>query len=209
VGQSDLFRVTRWAVALERAPVRLWPSLRSRSPFSLRLLAEDHTSEVYVVLSTWRDPNGREWARIRMPGRRGSRSGWVPRVALGRLGVSHAAIRINRRLLRLTAYDSGRRVFRVPIGIGAPGTPTPRGQYWVRQRLRMTPGGIFGAMVLTTSAYAPTLSDWPAGGIVGIHGTNRPDLIPGRPSHGCVRLVDRDALRLYRLVSTGTPIEIV
>ena len=32
------------------------------------------------------------------------------------------------------------------------------------------------------------LTDWPGGGVVGIHGTNQPELIPGRPSHGCIRV---------------------
>ena len=34
-------------------------------------------------------------------------------------------------------------------------------------------------------------------------------LIPGRPSHGCIRLRNRDIANLWRLVSVGTPIEIV
>ena len=35
--------------------------------------------------------------------------------------------------------------------------------------------------------------------MVGLHGTNEPGLIPGRPSHGCIRLRNRDILTLYRL----------
>ena len=36
-----------------------------------------------------------------------------------------------------------------------------------------------------------------------------PQLIPGRPSHGCVRLRNADITRLWPLVEVGTPIEIV
>ena len=46
------------------------------------------------------------------------------------------------------------------------------------------------------------------GGFVGIHGTNRPDLIPGRVSHGCIRMRNRDILRLSRLTPVGTPVTI-
>ena len=46
-------------------------------------------------------------------------------------------------------------------------------------------------------------------GVVGIHGTNEPELIPGRPSHGCIRMRDGDITRLWQLTPLGTPIEIV
>jgi lipoprotein-anchoring transpeptidase ErfK/SrfK len=43
---------------------------------------------------------------------------------------------------------------------------------------------------------------------VGIHGTNQPELIPGRPSHGCIRVRNRAIKRLARLMPIGTPIRI-
>ena len=33
-----------------------------------------------------------------------------------------------------------------------------------------------------------------------------PGLIPGRPSHGCIRLKNRDIERLYELARVGTPL---
>jgi lipoprotein-anchoring transpeptidase ErfK/SrfK len=50
------------------------------------------------------------------------------------------------------------------------------------------------------------LTDWPDGGFVGIHGTNEPELIPGRVSHGCVRMRNSDIVRLAELMPVGTPI---
>jgi len=50
------------------------------------------------------------------------------------------------------------------------------------------------------------LSDWPGGGVIGVHGTDEPGLIPGRVSHGCVRLRNGDVNRLRRLMGLGTPI---
>ena len=44
---------------------------------------------------------------------------------------------------------------------------------------------------------------------IGIHGTNRPDLI-GRPaSRGCVRMRDEDLLELAAVVGVGTRVRIV
>ncbi len=44
---------------------------------------------------------------------------------------------------------------------------------------------------------------------VAIHGTNRPELIGQRVSHGCIRLENRYALRLYHNVQVGTKVVIV
>jgi lipoprotein-anchoring transpeptidase ErfK/SrfK len=41
---------------------------------------------------------------------------------------------------------------------------------------------------------------------VGIHGTNQPELIPGRPSHGCVRVPNAKIVRLVKLMPVGTPV---
>jgi len=57
-------------------------------------------------------------------------------------------------------------------------------------------------------ARSETLTDWPGGGFIGIHGTDRPDLIPGRVSHGCVRMRNHDIRRLARLMPIGTPVTI-
>ena len=66
----------------------------------------------------------------------------------------------------------------------------------------------YGPVAFGTSARSEVLTDWPAGGFVGIHGTNRPELLPGRVSHGCIRLRNQDILRLARLLPVGTPLTI-
>jgi lipoprotein-anchoring transpeptidase ErfK/SrfK len=52
------------------------------------------------------------------------------------------------------------------------------------------------------------LTDWPGGGFIGLHGTDEPELVPGRISHGCVRFRNRDILELGRLMQVGTPVTI-
>lgn len=44
---------------------------------------------------------------------------------------------------------------------------------------------------------------------IAIHGTDRPELLGQRVSHGCIRLENRFAQRLYHNVQVGTPIVIV
>ena len=52
------------------------------------------------------------------------------------------------------------------------------------------------------------LTDWPAGGFVGVHGTSLPQLLPGRVSHGCVRMPNASIVKLAKLMPVGTPLTI-
>jgi lipoprotein-anchoring transpeptidase ErfK/SrfK len=115
---------------------------------------------------------------------------------------------VDRRRLTATLLRAGRTVFRARVGIGRPGAPTPAGTFYVRDRLTRYASPTYGPIAFGTSATSPTLTDWPAGGFVGIHGTDRPDLLPGRVSHGCIRLRNADILRLARLMPVGTPVTV-
>jgi lipoprotein-anchoring transpeptidase ErfK/SrfK len=97
---------------------------------------------------------------------------------------------------------------RFPVGVGVASSPTPRGEFYVRNRLTRYDDAFYGPLAFGTSVRSPFVTDWPDGGYVGIHGTSRPDLVPGRVSHGCIRLRNRDILRLARLMPVGTPITI-
>ena len=205
---SDERRLTRYANAVMRASIRRRPSRDARTVERLRYRTEDGPLEVYPVLESRIDAAGRTWLRIRVPGRPNGRTGWTPRAALGPLHAVRTLLRVDRRTLRARLYRDGRRVWSSRIGVGAPATPTPAGRFWIRTRIRALEGGtIYGPYAFGTGAYS-VLSDWPGGGVIGIHGTNQPHLIPGRPSHGCVRVPNRAIRRLARLMPIGTPVRI-
>ncbi len=44
------------------------------------------------------------------------------------------------------------------------------------------------------------------GGEYAIHGTNRPDSIGHFVSYGCIRMYNRDIVKLFRLVAVGAPV---
>ena len=206
---SDEFRETRWAHAAAASIVRAQPSSRSRRVGRLRSVTEDGRPEIYLALRSTLDPAQRLWVQIRLPQRPNGTTGWVRRESLARLHVVRTHLRIDRRRLRATLYRDGRRIFRARIGVGKRSTPTPAGRFWIRERLdgyRL--GTIYGPLAFGTSAYS-RLTEWPGGGVVGIHGTNQPGLIPGRPSHGCIRMRNGDIRRLARLMPLGTPVRIV
>ena len=202
---SNETTITRWAHVAQRAVVRRAPQRDARGIARLRYFTEDNLAEVYLVLKSRRGAGG-VWLKVRVPGRPNGRTGWVPESALGRLHTVTTRLVIVRRTGRATLYRDGRAIWRAPVGTGAPGTPTPAGRFWIRERMRAS-GGVYGPWAFGTSAYS-VLSDWPGGGVIGIHGTNQPQLIPGRPSHGCIRVRNGDLLRLVRLMPIGTPVAI-
>ncbi|MCA1679442.1 MAG: L,D-transpeptidase [Actinobacteria bacterium] len=206
---SDERRVSRYAGAVSRAAVRALPSPKARRVGALHLLTEDGPFEVYPVLDSYVDAGGRTWLHIRLPARPNGQTGWVPRHDLGPLKAVRTMLRINRATLRATLYRDGHRIWTSRVGIGARATPTPPGRFWIRSRLRgLAADPAYGPYAFGTGAYS-VLSDWPGGGVIGIHGTNQPQLIPGRPSHGCVRLPNAAITRLHTLMPVGTPVRIV
>ena len=44
--------------------------------------------------------------------------------------------------------------------------------------------------------------------MIGIHGTDQPQILPGYVSHGCIRMPNAAVLRLHRLMGLGTPVAI-
>ncbi len=175
----------------------------------LHYLTEDGPFEVYPVLASHVDESGRTWLLIRLPMRPNGRTGWVPARSLGALHAVRTMLSVNRATLRATLYRDGQRVWSSAIGIGKASTPTPAGRFWIRSRLRgLRENPVYGPYAFGTAAYS-VLSDWPGGGVVGIHGTDRPDLIPGRPSHGCIRVPNAAITRLWQLMTIGTPVVII
>ena len=199
---------TFWAHSKLRAPIRRLPGPNSHKIARVHYLTEDGFPEVYLVLRRWTDPEERTWLKVRIPMRPNGRTGWVRDYALGQLRLVRTRLVVDRRALRATLYRSGRPIWRSWIGVGAPGTPTPAGRFWIRERIKVpSKAGIYGPWAFGTSAYS-VLSDWPGGGVIGIHGTNQPQLIPGRPSHGCIRVENSAIERLVRLMPVGTPVRI-
>jgi hypothetical protein len=205
---SDETTLSRWAHPMDRSWILRAPHAGSHRIARLKLDTEDALPNVYLVLRRTTDAAGRRWFQIRIPMRPNGRKGWVRDSSLGRLHVVRTQLVVNRRTLHAVLWRNGRRIFRAPVGVGKPGTPTPRGRFWIRERLTVHGrNGLYGPLAFGTAAYA-SISDWPRGGVVGIHGTNEPALIPGRPSHGCIRMHNDDILRLGRLLPIGTPLRI-
>ena len=204
---SNELTTTTWAHPVEPWRVLARPRGGARAIARLRLFTEDGFPEVYVLLRRRLDRDGRPWVQLRYPRPPNGTVGWALSAAFGPFHTIHRRLEIDRRRLRAAVYDRRRVLWRAPVGVGKRSTPTPAGRFWAREKMRVPSGTIYGRYAIGTSAYS-RLSDWPGGGVVGIHGTNLPWLIPGRPSHGCIRVRNPAMARLYRLLPIGAPIRI-
>jgi lipoprotein-anchoring transpeptidase ErfK/SrfK len=135
-------------------------------------------------------------------------TGWLPRKAIGGYRSVNTRLVVDLSRFRATLFRDGRPVLRAPVGVGLDQSPTPTGRFYIRNRLERYRSAFYGPLAFGTSARSAVLTDWPGGGFVGIHGTNQPGLLPGRVSHGCIRMRNADIVRLGRLMPVGTPMEV-
>jgi lipoprotein-anchoring transpeptidase ErfK/SrfK len=169
----------------------------------------DFRPRVVLALEARTAPAGSRWYRLSLPGRPNGRRGWVPAEAVRlRPVVRRIVVRRGARRLEVRRVADGKRLFQAAIAVGAPEAPTPLGRnFYVQWRYHPT-DPFYGPFALETSAYS-RISDWPGGGVVGIHGTNLPELIGQAVSHGCIRMRNEDVVRLRRLAPVGTPIDVL
>jgi lipoprotein-anchoring transpeptidase ErfK/SrfK len=207
--QSRPGKESYFAYVNEAATARAEPSAGAKTVAKLRLRTPVGTDEVVLVLART-VVDEQEWLRVRLPVRPNNTTGWVPAEALSELQPVQTWLRISTKTFRATLIKDGKRVFSAPIGVGQPQWPTPKGEFYVRAKLSGYggAGSFYGPLAYITSATSDTLTDWPGGGLVGVHGTSLPGLIPGRISHGCVRMRNADILRLANLMPVGTPLTV-
>jgi hypothetical protein len=195
----------QWAPVLTATTARRRPGAADVAA-TVPVRTPEGTTNIVLVLGQAVRRAARLWVHVRVAGVSEDVRGWVPRTALGGYSPVRTRLRVDRLKRRAVLFREGRPVFRAAVGVGAPATPTPSGDFYVRNKLHRYHSPFYGPVAFGTSARSATASDWPAGGFVGIHGTNRPDLIPGDISAGCIRMTNRDIRRLARLMTVGTPV---
>jgi lipoprotein-anchoring transpeptidase ErfK/SrfK len=197
-----------WAALSGPATARRAPRAGAAAVARLPATTPEGTTTIVLVLRRRVADDGSVWNLVSLPVLPNGSTGWLPRRALNGYTFVDTRLWVDLAARRLVLTRSGRVVFRAPVGVGAPGTPTPTGRFYIRDRLTRYASPFYGPIAFGTSARSAVLTDWPAGGYIGIHGTNRPGLIPGAVSHGCIRLRNDAIRRLAALMPVGTPVTI-
>jgi lipoprotein-anchoring transpeptidase ErfK/SrfK len=160
----------------------------------------------FLVVGAARDRSGAPWLRLLLGTGPNGASGWVPMSEV-QLRRTHDRIVVSLGERMLWHRRDGRVIQRFRVGVGAPGTPTTPGRFFVWAKLPAAPHGAYGSYVLGLSGFSEVLTYWPGGGRMAIHGTDDPNDRGQWVSHGCVRVFNpqMDALRD---VPMGTPVVI-
>jgi hypothetical protein len=194
---------------VSRLAVRAAPSRNAHVLRALGQFRPDFHLRVVLALREAIAKDGSRWLELSLPGRPNGGRGWVlaSQLELHRV-LNRIIVHRSARVLELRRIEDGRLLMRAQIAVGKPGAETPLGRYFYVQWRFVPTDPFYGSYALETSAYS-RLSDWPGGGVVGIHGTDEPQLIGGAVSHGCIRMLNRDVVELRKLAPLGTPIDIV
>ena len=196
------------------AAVAIGPTVAFRRPGRVAVarferLNVNRVPTTFRVLEARLGPDCRpSWYRVQLPIRPNGAEGWIRSSAVRRYVVDYRiVVDLSDRLI--TVYRDGDVVLRTRTAIGRPETPTPTGSFYVNQRLLAAdPSGAWGPGGIGISAFSPTLVDWPQGGPIAIHGTNRPDLIGRAVSNGCIRVRNDLLQQFFDRAVGGTPVTV-
>lgn len=149
------------------------------------------------------------WYEVWLPQRPNGSSGWVKAEDVT---SEPMASRIEVRLgeFNLKAYKGDQVVLDTKIAVGSSDNPTPGGVYYTTVLIQPpNPKGDYGPYAWGLSGYSETLDSFNGGdGQLGIHGTNKPQLLGTQVSHGCIRLSNEDITKLVTQVYKDQPLGI-
>jgi lipoprotein-anchoring transpeptidase ErfK/SrfK len=144
----------------------------------------------------------------------------APRVTTAMLAARYPAyIIVDRPSFRLYFYDHLRLTHTYGIAVGQAGLETPPGLHHILDK-QVDPAwhvphsawaGSLAGQVIPPGPQDPLVARWMAIDDLGdgIHGTNEPWSIGSAASHGCIRMLVPDVIRLYSLTPLGTPVYVI
>jgi lipoprotein-anchoring transpeptidase ErfK/SrfK len=174
-----------------------------------RLGGRDENGTPLVLLVDGADASG-AWLPVFLPVRPNGSRGWVRSRDVD-LAQTQYRIEVELSAHRLVVRRDREVVVESPIGVGKDSTPTPGGQYYVKELIQPpSPDTVYGPYVFGLSGFSDVLTSFagdPDAGIA-IHGNNDPGSIGRNVSHGCIRLPNEVVTRMTGLIPLGTPVEI-
>jgi lipoprotein-anchoring transpeptidase ErfK/SrfK len=168
---------------------------------------QDYRHRYVLAVGTKKVGGKIAWYKITVPGRPNGRTGWVRADQVSIYSIPWQVV-VYRGSRVLQVWKDNKLVYTNRVAVGAPGMETPTGLFYVTSRFKPVRATYLGAFAFETSAYS-RLSEWPGGGVVGLHGWNDPSVLGRAVSHGCIRVSNTTAAFLRDRIPLGTPIRVV
>lgn len=150
------------------------------------------------------------WLEVLLPVRPNGTTGWIDLDDV-RLSRNPYEIEVDLASFELTVRRDGEVAISAPVAIGQGGTPTPVGDFYLIELLQPPQAnGPYGSYAYGLSGYSDVLDNFNGGqGVIGIHGTNQPELLGGPASHGCIRIHNDTIELMAEFLPLGTPVSIL
>ena len=168
---------------------------------------------VLPVLAHTTDNRRRAWLQVRLPGRtldsHPPPAGWIS-ASNTQISTTPWHIVVDLIARRADVYLNGRRLRSYPAIVGKPSTPTPTGEYFVEENVRLPANQPGAPFALATSDRSNVLQQFDGGpGQIALHGLeNLGGQLGTAISHGCIRLADSAITWLAARIDPGVPLTI-
>jgi lipoprotein-anchoring transpeptidase ErfK/SrfK len=156
-----------------------------------------------------RGKDGNRWVHVRLPGRPSGHTGWILADQTIRSSTEwRLVVKVSARTV--TVYRDGLVVRAFPAVVPKASTPTPYGQFFVEEGLRISKPGIGGPFALAISARSDIFQEFEGGpGQIAIHGTDGlSDPLGSAASHGCIRVSPSASTWLASRIGGGVPVTV-
>jgi L,D-transpeptidase ErfK/SrfK len=119
---------------------------------------------------------------------------------------------VRLRTRKVFVYDGEAIIGSYRIAVGKNGWETPKGNYRIfSKEVNPVFKNFKTGRVIKPGPENPLgvrwIGFWTDGATqIGFHGTNQPELIGEAVSHGCIRMLNKDVVKLFNQVAIGTPV---
>ncbi len=197
-GPSTIATARHATVSIFKNPGDPSPNIQLHSP------NPDGAPRVFLVA-------GRQagWLHVFLPVQPNGSQGWIAASQV-KTAKTNYWVQVLRSGHRLKVYRGKKALISTPAAIGSTDTPTPGGAYYLTELLQApNPNGAYGPYAYGLSGQSTALTQFNGRDpVIGIHGTNEPNLLGTSVSHGCVRVSNAVITRLARMLPLGTPVQI-
>jgi lipoprotein-anchoring transpeptidase ErfK/SrfK len=174
---------------------------------ALRPLTKVRT--VLPVMGFVKGKDGNQWVHVRLPGRPSGHTGWILADQTVRSSTEWRLV-VDVTARTVSVYRDGHLVRAFPAVVPKASTPTPYGQFFVEEGLKISPPGVGGPYALAISARSDIFQEFEGGpGQIAIHGTDGlPDPLGSAASHGCIRVSPAASTWLASRIGGGVPVTV-
>lgn len=163
-----------------------------------------------LVVDTSTDAEGHDWLKVLLAKKPNGSFGWIP-ADIAKTGANKWRISIDISSRRITIFDSGESVRSSSVVVGARATPTPTGEFAIREVVKQPASETFsGPYIFHLNANSQKLRSFDGGdGVIGIHGRGGASLndpLGSARSHGCVRVTNSIVKYMAKHIVAGTPV---